>query len=172
MDAEVAYTAYSTKWRMPAEHYSFAAGNATFFGIDSDVISGDGGDQAVWLAAELPKAASTWKFAFGHHPYVSNGDHGNTGGDFESFFDAQLCGKVDVYFAGHGHDLQWLEPVCGTEHIGSGAVSDLRDVGGSNPTFFEASTYGFLWVEIVDGTFTGVFYDVDGKELFRRVLQK
>jgi tartrate-resistant acid phosphatase type 5 len=173
VDAQVAYTARSSKWMMPARYYSFQQGDATFFGLDTDPIS-DGNDdgQASWLTTELPAATTTWKFAFGHHPYISNGDHGDGSGELRDFVDANLCGNIDVYFAGHDHDLQWLEPSCGIEHIVSGAGSSLRDLGGSNPTRFETATLGFMWVELQGTTFTGVFYDSDGTELYRHVLLK
>lgn len=173
VDAQVEYTDLSDKWNMPAQYYTHQVGDVTIFGLDTEQIdNGDGDGQVDWLTGALPAATTTWKLAFGHHPYLSNGDHGNADGDLASFVEDHLCGRVDVYFAGHDHDLQWLEPTCGTEFIVSGAASDLRDVGGDNPTLFEDAVNGFLWVEIVDRTFTGVFYDVDGNELFRRVVQK
>lgn len=170
--AQVEYTFVSDKWEMASEYYTHVQGDATFVVLDTNSLN-DGDDaQMEWAAAEVAAATTTWKFAYGHHPYISNGDHGNTGGDLESFFDASLCGNIDVFFAGHDHDLEWLEPVCGTEFIISGAASETRDVGGDNPTFFEASTLGFMWVELDGRTFTGVFYDDTGTELYRRTFQK
>lgn len=170
--AQVAYTALSDKWVMPDEYYTHVEGDSTFFALDTNSLTDGDQDQMDFFAAQVPAASTTWKFAFGHHPYISNGDHGNTGGDLEQFVDDTLCGNIDVYFAGHDHDLQWLEPVCGVEFIQSGAAAKLRGVGGGNPTFFETSTLGFMWVEIVDRQFTGVFYDSEGNELFRRSFSK
>lgn len=170
---QVEYTAHSTKWTMPDQYYAHTQGDVSFFVVDSQAIrDGDGSPQEEWLTGAMASSTSTWNIAYGHHPYISNGDHGNTDGDFGDFFDRNLCGKVDVYFAGHDHDLQWLQPVCGTEFIVSGAAASLRDVDGSNPTFYETSTLGFMWVEIVENTMTGIFYDSDGTELYRRVVTR
>lgn len=171
---QVEYSARSEKWTMPDQYYSFDAGDVSFFALDSQPIKdGDIAPQQEWITQALAGSNANWKIAFAHHPYLSNGDHGDTGGDFGAFFEENLCGKVDVYIAGHDHDLQWLQPACGTEHIVSGAASSLRDTGmGSNPTYFETSTLGFMWIEIDGNTFTGVFYDQDGNELFRRTMQK
>jgi tartrate-resistant acid phosphatase type 5 len=171
---QVEYTAHSSKWTMPDQYYAHTQGDVSFFVVDSQAIKdGDGAPQEEWLSGAMAESTSRWNIAYGHHPYLSNGDHGNTGGEFADFFDRNLCGKVDIYFAGHDHDLQWPQPVCGTEFIVSGAAAGTRDLGSSsNPTLFETATKGFMWVEIVGDTMTGVFYDSDGSELFRRVVTK
>jgi hypothetical protein len=43
---------------------------------------------------------------------------------------------------------------------------------GTNPTSFEDATAGFLWVELDGNTFTGVFYDRTGAELYRSSFTK
>jgi hypothetical protein len=174
VDAQVAYTARSPRWRMPARWYTHVQGDATFFALDTDALSGgELAAQEEWIERELAKVTTTWKFAFGHHPYLSNGEHGNTGGDLAAFTEQHLCGKVDVYFCGHDHDLQWLQPACGTEFVVSGGASDLRSTGqGDNPTFFQASKNGVLWVEVAGDTLTGVFYDESATELFRRQITR
>ncbi len=170
---QIAYTDRSEKWTMLDHYYTHTQGDVGFFVLDSQAIKdGDIAPQEAWLAGALAASTSGWKIAYAHHPYVSNGDHGNTGGEFGDFFDRNLCGKVDIYFAGHDHDLQWLQPVCETEMIVSGAAAGTRDLAGSNPTLFETATKGFLWVEIAGDTMTGVFYDSDGAELFRRVVTR
>jgi 3',5'-cyclic AMP phosphodiesterase CpdA len=35
--------------------------------------------QRDWLKDALAKSTAQWRFAMGHHPYVSNGLHGNAG---------------------------------------------------------------------------------------------
>lgn len=173
-NAQVEYTARSTKWTMPEKYYTETVGDLTLFALDTQPIrDGDVAPQEAWIQEAMANATTNWKIAFGHHPYVSNGEHGNTGGDFQSFFDANLCGKIDVYVAGHDHDLQWLQPQCGVEMVVSGGASSIRETGmGSNPTFFEASASGFMWVEIAGNTLTGTFYDADGNELYSRIVQK
>ncbi len=182
---EIDYTNQSDKWYLPSEYYTVIKEHISFYGLDTNQIMledltwlGWGGhDQDSWLDNELATTTSTWTIAYGHHPYVSNGKHGNAGeyegyswlpvasGDtIKEFFDDHVCGKIDVYFAGHDHNRQWLEPTCGTEFIVSGAAAKTSDlVGRGSPTFFEDDqTPGFLWVEIRDNCMYGEFYDMNG----------
>jgi tartrate-resistant acid phosphatase type 5 len=196
-EAQVEYTQISSKWTMPAPYYKFATPGdagpasgpvATFFGLDTNAImyTGDG-DQQAWLEGEMAAAAAGWKIGYGHHPYVSNGAHGNageyegipgipivSGGNVKDFFDASVCGKVDVYLSGHDHNRQWLQPTCGTEFIVSGTAAKTTDLEGQGtPTFFETDQKGgLLLVELTASTFKGTFYDEDGLEEFSRTVTK
>jgi len=136
------------------------------------IDTGGGAAQEAWLPAERAASTSTWNILFGHHPYVSNGPHGNAAGAVETFFDDHVCGEFDVYFAGHDHNLQWLEDPCGIEPIVSGGGHSSYALIGTNATWFEAASTGFVWVEIDGRDLTGVFYDKDGVELFRRTITK
>jgi hypothetical protein len=184
-DYQVAYSSQSEKWIMPDEYYTFQEDHAQFFGLDTNAIMleeltllgwGDH-DQDSWLESLFGSSTATWKIAFGHHPYISNGQHGNAGeyegydwlpvanGEtIEDFFDDHICGKIDVYFSGHDHNRQWLEPSCGTEFIVSGSAAKTTDLAGrGNSTLFEDdTTEGFIWVELRDAQLTGEFYDRDG----------
>ena len=145
------------------------------------------GNQA-WLQMETYNSDSVWKIGFGHHPYISNGRHGNAGsyegmdwgfdawngGYVKDFMDDYVCGKIDVYFSGHDHNRQWLEPTCGTDFIVSGAgakPTDLENRG--NPTFFEdEQEEGFIWIEIQDNCLYGEFYDFEGNLDFSHQICK
>jgi tartrate-resistant acid phosphatase type 5 len=192
-DYQVEYTALSEIWRMPDKYYSFKEQHAEFWGLDTnqvmtDPINGDAGPQQDWLEAGLAASTATWKIAFGHHPYISNGDHGNagayenlegiplpfvTGENVKEFMEEAVCGKVDVYICGHDHNIQWLEPKCGTEFIVSGAGSKSEGLPGQNPAYFGMpETEGFIWVELKDSSFTGTFYDKTGAELYSKTIMK
>jgi tartrate-resistant acid phosphatase type 5 len=168
--AQVEYTARSDKWNMPSEYYTFRQGPAAFFAIDSNALVVNLfrplAEQAAWLDAELAKSDAPWKIVFGHHPYLSNGRHGNaTDPGMVELIEGSVCGKAAVYFSGHDHDREWLEPTCGTHFVVSGAggrgLYTLR--GEEQPTRWQDdSEHGFLWVEIAGETLTGVFYDADG----------
>ena len=154
----------------------------------TDPLNGNSDPQRNWLIAGTQASTATWKVAFGHHPYISNGDHGNagsyeniegfnlpfvTGDSVKEFMEDAVCGKIDVYICGHDHNIQWLEPKCGTEFIVSGAGSKSEGLPGKNPAFFGLpETEGFLWVELADNSFTGIFYDATGKELFSKTVVK
>ena len=68
--------------------------------------------------------------------------------------------------------MQWLEDTCGTAFIVSGGGHSTYPIGGANPTYFEAASTGFLWVEIDGNTLTGVFYDANATEVFRRTITR
>ena len=93
----------------------------------------------------------------------------------KKFFDDNVCGISQVYFAGHDHSRQWLdEPtaLCGAELIVSGAGSaytDLKDRG--NKAFYQDATEtGFMYVVVDGDTFTGEFYDANGTLDFARTF--
>lgn len=199
---EVEYTQVSAKWNMPDTHYTFSFNHVGFVVLDTNAIIWENtvwGDQAAWLpSAMMEVEGKDWVFLAGHHPYRSNGTHGNAGNydapelagipignplpiqngaSVKDFFDDHVCGLGQVYFSGHDHSRQWLnEPsaLCGTEMIVTGAgasTTEIRDRG--NASFFEdASKVGFMWVDVDGNTFTGEFYDGDGNLDFARTFTK
>lgn len=198
---EVDYTQVSTKWTMPATHYTFTWGDVGFIVLDTNSILWEDttyGDQAQWLPTALAAVAGKrWVFTAGHHPYLSNGTHGNAGNydapelagipisnplpiqngeAVKDFFDANVCGISQVYFAGHDHSRQWLdEPgaMCGTQLIISGAGASTTEIQNrGNAAFYEdASKVGFMYAVIDGDTFTGEFRDGDGALDFARTFQ-
>jgi tartrate-resistant acid phosphatase type 5 len=187
---QVSYTDVSAKWTMPAKYYTFTASHAQFFGLDSNAIMMDWtkDEQGTWIESEMSRSTSAWRIAFGHHPYISNGHHGNAGSyencswcpvvngrNVKSFMDDHICGKVDVYFCGHDHNRQWLQPVCGTEFIVSGAAAKTTALEhyDDQPTFYENDQVaGFMWVELLDDRFYGAFYDASGTLQYERSFQR
>jgi len=87
-DLQVAYTSVSDKWTMPDRTYDFEMGPAHFFALDTNDFMwapaiDEAEDRANTQIAEFPgkldASDATWKIVFGHHPYISNGAHGNAG---------------------------------------------------------------------------------------------
>ena len=188
---QIDYTQFSDIWTLPSPWYEFTRDHAHFFALDTSRIFWDyqWDEQRDWLISGLANSNATWKFAFGHHPYISNGEHGNAGNyeglgfpipiisgtDVKDFMEDAVCGKVDIYFCGHDHNRQWLGPECGTEFVVSGTAAKETGLAhhDPNPTLFEEDAdAGFLWVEINGNTLTGVFYDEDGNVEYERVLNK
>lgn len=197
--AEIDYSAVSSKWSLPAAHYTFTAGHVGFVVLDTNSIIWDNtdyGDQAAWLPTALAETADRdWRFIVGHHPYRSNGQHGNagtyeivdfvppvpvpalSGSRWKEFADDHLCGVGDVYFSGHDHSRQWLdEPdaLCGTELIVNGAGAEFTSlVDNGNDAFYQdASKPGFMYVVVDGDTFTGEFYDADGNLDYSRSFER
>jgi hypothetical protein len=186
--AEVDYTQKSGKWKLPAKYYRRNAGNVEFFGLDTTPgmftqHAAEKAEVAGWIA----QSTATWKIAFGHHPYLSNGPHGNAGSydgvlglltntagaGVKDLLDGTICGKADVYISGHDHSLQWLTPTCGgTELIVSGTGASPTTLPGTNQAYYQSVKLGFLYVVIDGTTFTGSLIDVTGNVEFSRTLTK
>lgn len=202
-DNEVAYT-YRTdrateRWHMPARHYTMDAAPVHFVGLDTNTllfygvpVSADLAEalqeQEDWLPGAVAEGNASWRIAIGHHPYVSNGPHGDAGeyddemvpgqdGDhLKELFERDLCDKVDLYLAGHDHDLQWLEPVpsCGRTHfiVSGGGGASLYGLGEEDKAAFQKESLGFWWLDVKGGTLTAAAYDEDATLLFERSIAK
>ncbi len=191
----------SDKWTMPGRYYSFTddAGLATFVALDTNAFLFEGVTVDPTLQAHIQEqeaavprlvadAATPWVFALGHHPYVSNGPHGDAGaydgfpspgpggGHLKEFFEAELCGKVQVYFAGHDHNLQWLEPVasCGETGfiVSGGGGAATYPIEGTHPARFAEQTHGFWWIEVTEERLRAVAYDGEGAVLYEDTMER
>ena len=186
---QVDYSAYSTKWNMPDRYYARSVENVDFFALDTSIAFFQSlpvydtmtEDQGIWLNGQIAASTSLWKIAYGHHPYLSNGPHGNAGNyeglpewtpfgaagtGIKDFLEDYVCGNVDFYLCGHDHSRQWLVDTCsGTELIVTGGGAKRTDIEGSNPVHWEDvddDTEGFVWIEILGNTMTVEFWNKNG----------
>lgn len=187
---EVAYTAKSKKWKMPARVFHVAVANLELVALDTQqVLLGNDAQQREDVKAWLAASTATWKIVFGHHPYLSNGPHGNAGNydglgflpgvipaagkNVRSFMSEVVCGASDLYLAGHDHSRQWMRDACKTtELVVSGGGAAPTHLVGENPTRFQRSTVGFLFVSIRGRHLTAQFIDDRGEVEFERQLDK
>lgn len=203
-DFQVGYR--SEKWRMPARYYRFSAPDsaaplADFFALDSNPLASYeadpdprwepasyGGRQLRWLRQQMTASHARWKIAFGHHPYVSNGLHGNAGdydaahpgqgptargAPWKALLDQSVCALgADLYLAGHDHDLEWLvpQPACGRTQFlvsGAGAPDKSRPFGdpARNPVYWHADrAAGFFWIQLDGQNLTVAAYTLDADD--------
>jgi hypothetical protein len=195
---EVAYTSRSSRWKMPSTYHVRREGPVGLIGLDTNTILWDappGEEQRAWWPDAYAEVdGAPWVIAYGHHPYRSNGEHGNAGdfdladgvtvpipevqGDhWKAFMDDLVCGQADVYLAGHDHTRQWLDAasMCGgTELIISGAGGKTTPLArAETPTRYEDdSEVGFLHVRADATSFRGRFYDAAGEIDFEYTLTK
>jgi hypothetical protein len=176
------------RWQLPSAywHKTSGSGNVELFGTDTNqAYFSDDVAQRTDMAAWLTASTAQWKIAAGHHPYLSNGEHGNagaydgttkgvdSGSGVKSFLDDVVCGKVDLYLCGHDHSMQWLTNKCaGTSLVVSGAGSDPTTLPGSNTTEFASASLGILYVVIENKTLTAEFIKANGQVAFTKTLQK
>lgn len=221
-DIQVEYSRWSGKpsirWQMPTRFYHFGVPVdqplVDIYALDTTLLTSPYDPlpryqmskmyqrQSAWLANQKSQSKALWQLAMAHHPYLSNGRHGNAGsydeidrvsdhgvmeriagGVVKRFVEEQVCGAMDLYIAGHDHSLQYLKstPGCGgTEFIVSGAASAATELkmANNNPSFWQqGDVLGFFHIEIIGERMTISAYsladsDVHAVEQYRRTLVK
>lgn len=178
-----------TRWTMPARWYRFEFPAKdpliTFLALDSNMPFKDGtsergrdftltpalqAEQLAWLEAELKHPRTTpFLVVMGHHPVYSDGPHGDHPvlvHDWDPLFQKY---KVDLYLAGHDHDLQHLEfeghP---TSHfLSGGGGADLYNLK-LDPAMrgpFAQKVYGFSHLAVTQELLTLRHLDAGGRIL-------
>ncbi len=202
-DIQIDYSDVSPKWDMPARFYDYTMGSAHFFTLDTNSMMFDQhAEQADEMVSRITKSTATWKIAYGHHNYISNGKHGNAGnydlpdwlnwvpgilGDLGEIISGKgvkagietiVCDTdIDLYIAGHDHNRQWFstgqEGCNGPEFVVSGAGATTTDFKKNQSSLFgEDAKLGFLWVRIQGSKLHAEFIDTDGNIDFVRDLEK
>ncbi|PZR14511.1 MAG: hypothetical protein DI536_10685 [Archangium gephyra] len=192
-DNQVAYSAVNPKWRMPSHHYKWQVGDVEFFAADTN-RSMFGIDQNVKRDFDtwLPNSTALWKIVFAHHPYKSNGPHGNAGSyddlpfvpiangnGVKDFVEDRVCGRADFYITGHDHNIQWLQATCtrngstlNTGLILSGGAASTTALERNQPNYYQSDALGFVYIVIQGRSFTATFFDGDGVQKFTRTVTK
>ena len=193
-DAEVAYSKISARWHMPSRYFSFikTMKNGTkveFFVIDSSPFQTDyydesdyshkvkGNDtsaQKKWLEEGLKNSTATWKFVVGHHPlYSAGGRKGKTDDMLYSFAPLFDKYKVDAYFCGHEHILEFDKP---TGHnfveIISGAGSEATPVTSAEYAKFVVQDYGFVAATLTANSLFLQYINEKGEILYTTEVKK
>ncbi|RRA48058.1 metallophosphoesterase [Acidipila sp. EB88] len=197
VEAELAYARTGrgadgkpTRWTLPARWYTFdfPAHNPLIHCIvlDSNMPRPDGSwdhganftlkpeeqaEQLRWLEEQLRKPRTTPYLAvLAHHPVYSNGPHGDHPVLVREWDPLFRKYKVDLYMAGHDHDLQHLEfegnP---TTHFLSGAGgADLYvlKVDGLERGPYAQEVHGFSHLAVTARSLELRHLDADGRFLY------
>lgn len=165
-------------FHMPTPDWRLDVGHATVLGLDTTRVFWDGDrTRSEWLKTQRPELDSTWTIVAAHHPYRSNGAHGNageyegwsglpwvSGRALERLYRTQICGTADLVLTAHDHNLQWIEE-CGTQWIVTGAGAHPKPiVDRGNRARFQSDKAGFAWIELGD-RMRIQFHDVEGRVL-------
>lgn len=184
---QVDYTNVSTKWKMPAKYYHWRTGDVEFFAGDSNMqMYHSDSDQEADFPAWFSASTAKWKIYVDHHPYKSNGTHGNAGNydgvswlyiangkGVRDFFESVVCGKADLAISGHDHSRQWLVDTCnGTELMVSGAGGSTTAIEGTQPAHYQSATVGFVYFTIAGNSLTAEFINGDGVSEYTRTITK
>lgn len=180
--AQVDYTARSPSktWRMPYRYYSYTAGPVRFFALDTDEGTTTfwhfgkrwSAEQESWLRDALSRdKGSPWKIVYGHHPVFSDGHHGDTSRMLKQLLPLLKAHRVDVYLAGHDHDLQYFEQDGIHFVIAGGGGKDVRGVTARRAKFVKSAN-GFLELNATARKLDLTLRDSKGASLYSRSLQK
>jgi len=184
IEAQIAYTAKSARWRMPARMFSWSellpdGGLADFFFIDTTpVYDGTHGwrttfvpletfvvDQFRWLRRALAASTADWKIVVGHHPVFSGGVHGASWGLIRYLKPMLEEHGVRVYLNGHDHDFQHIE-LDGVTYITCGGGAEPREVEAASGSLFARSTLGFMAATLTKAAFSFSFVGVDSQPFY------
>lgn len=196
-EAQIAYSAKSDRWSMPARYWTEqlalpGGGTAGFFYTDTSPfldryqdgkkvkIGGqDWRAQLAWLDRELGRSTADWKLVFGHHPLFTDSKTGAAGGEggrdipemianFKPLLDRH---GVQAYFSGHDHNLQHVA-VDKVSYIVSGAGSKTNPVAPSARCRFASDRSGFVCARLNRTELDLQFVDYQGAVLGATTVQR
>jgi predicted MPP superfamily phosphohydrolase len=187
IQAQLDYSKISRRWRTVERYYSFEKAipnskeKVIFIFIDtnpfdktlnrknhSDLEKQDTAAQLNWLNQTLNNSKASWKIVIGHHPLFTTGVRRDKMLDVRhSLLPIFEKYKVNIYFAGHEHDLQHQKPQGFTHYFVSGAGSEIRPVTkDSSQTKFAISDHGFMSVQLYRDSLLLNFINYKGKKLY------
>lgn len=170
--------------------YEVDAGLVRLFAIDTnllvrgeeDLVS-DGRVEA--FGERIEGSDAPWTIAFGHHPVLSNGEHGDagsfvekdrysfwSGGGWRDFFLRHVVGHAALYLSGHEHNLQFYGRAFGADTglavSGSGSKATARSASPlHDDALLERYGHGFAVVEATPTQLTIEFHDATGEPFWR-----
>lgn len=193
VDAEIEYSKISSRWKLPSRYYSFVeqAGDGSrvrFIFIDTSpfesshyqdpnirdkVLTQDTLRQKQWLDSLSSLNDVDWKIVVGHHHIYTGGLRKNEVNSVRKSLEPLFVkNKIDIYFCGHEHDLQYLKALDRpTHYFLSGSGSDIRPTGMINESLFAAAELGFMSVSVNRKTIEVKVIDYNGKELYLARLE-
>ena len=192
--AEIDYSKISRRWNMPSRYFAISKKindtvSAKFIFIDTspfvesyqknaeqyaDLAKQDTVKQLKWLDSVLANSKEQWKIVTGHHPIYSTGSaHGNTQELFVNVKPMLEKYHVQLYLAGHEHDLQHQKPEDSyVEYIVSGAGSETRPTSKSKITEYANDVSGFALLSINSDSLKINFIDYEGNIIYRGLKKR
>ncbi len=188
VEAQIAYSARSARWQLPARHYlrHLPLGDGTaaamffldtspfirkYLGTTTRIAGQDPAAQLAWLRQSLAASSARWKIVIGHHPvFTARGGPGHDQPDLIAALAPVLrAGGVRAYLNGHDHTMQFTARD-GTAFVTCGAGSKISPIGPARRPGFVASAHGFLAARFQPGGLRLAFIDSTGRERFAHLL--
>ncbi len=186
VEAEIAYSKLSPRWKLPARYYTHTekindASEALFVHLDTSpfvtayhkkgssyhVAGQDPKVQLRWLESSLAASRARWKIVIGHHPiYAAAPSHGDTKELVADVLPVLQKFGVQVYFCGHDHVLQHLVHG-GVNFFVCGGGSSHRTVNQRDDVRFGAGSAGFLSMTLTAATAQATYINEKGEEIYQ-----
>lgn len=164
-DNQIEYSRRNPSYILPSHYYSFVHDDALFLVLDTSRLfhDKDTAEQVKFIRDTLAANRSSanpkkWIIAVSHHPFISNGPHGNagrydgvplppiSGSVIKDVIEKEICPHAQLVISGHDHSLQTLPakgPCEKTLFVVSGGGASTTKLKGSNPAHFQKSMLGF-----------------------------
>lgn len=177
IQAQIAYSEFSTRWTLPAPYYDRVetiddTTSAHFVFLDTNPIHKrhpEAQIQLAWLDSTLTATQTRWTIVVGHHPVYSGGEHGESKALIRSLKPLLEKHRIDAYLSGHDHDLQHLYDE-NIHYFVSGAAAEVRKDGYHSYTRFTITRPGFLTVAMSASHLDASFVDHLGHVLYSTQL--
>lgn len=190
--AQVGYSQLNPQFVLPSEYYWFETKEMVVVALDTSRLMWDKdvGPQAQVVEEAYFRAQKTgkWFVVMGHHPYVSNGKHGNagkydgigffgpvSGKDLKKFVERYLCGRAALYISGHDHNLQVLDAQqkgCKMIQVVSGSGASVEEWRERNQLMFGALELGYFKLDVTNERIRLQSYNHQNKELYSYELRR
>ena len=179
-----------TRWTMPARWYTFdfprqrplmrcivldsnmpAADGAPRHGVNFTLTPEQQAEQLAWFQQQLQRPRDLpFLTVMAHHPIVSNGPHGDHPVLLRDWAPLLRQHKVDLYMAGHDHDLQVLqfegEPTTHVLSGGGGADLYVLQKDGLDRGPYAQEVHGFSHLSVTHRELQVRHLDADGRFLY------
>jgi acid phosphatase len=126
-------------------------------------------EQLRWLEGELSISRAAWKIVVGHHPVYSGGKHGGTKRLVDWLTPLFKRYGVQVYLAGHNHNLEHLV-VDGTHYLVSGGGAEPNRVATLDTAEFGSGRLGFLAARLSADSMRIKFVNEKGRPIYRATI--
>jgi len=194
VQAQLDYSAQSSRWRLPARYYVDSqklpdGGTADFFYVDTspfiqkyagtrtDISGQDTNAQLSWLEQALSTSTAPWKIVIGHHPIYTalapeqNYDHDQP--DLIARLDPLLrAHNIRIYINGHDHNLQSVT-VNGINYVTNGAGSaTYQPTSAVIRGGFVSGNHGFMTIALSSEKLDYALVDMTGKTLYGQTITR
>jgi tartrate-resistant acid phosphatase type 5 len=189
---QLEYSKRNPQFIMPARYYYREFENVVVVFLDTTRMMWrkDIAVQAEMIeeAHKIAQASNKWFIVVGHHPYLSNGDHGNAGhydrvklpyfvsGKYvKKFLDQYVCQLADVYFSGHDHSLQMMpgnQIGCKSYIIVSGAGGSGSSLHERNIVDFQSTDPGYFHLDVSANKLSISAINSKAEEIFSKAFER